>query len=181
LLEKLGQANGFTVKAVGPVDYEGQPVSSTRIRKAIEQRDFVLAARLLGRSYALEGRVGTGAGRGKKIGFPTANLTEIHQMLPRAGVYACLTWSEKNQLLCKAAAVNIGFRPTFGNNPALAIEAHLLDFDGELNGKDLQLYSFRFVREEKKFPGEAELRAQIEEDVAKVRAIVASGSMERRQ
>lgn len=168
LLEVIGKEKGFAVHEVEPLFIEGQIASSTRIREAIAARDFALAASLLGRSYAIEGRVVPGDGRGRTIGVPTANLGGVIQMLPPSGVYAC-----NARLTDRApsipAVLNIGHRPTFGDNAGFTIEAHLLNFSGDLYGQTVELADFRFLRDEKKFASIDELKAQIAQDIVSAR------------
>ena len=128
-LAELAKAHGFTVKAIPPVMLDGAPVSSTRIREAITQRRFDDAARLLGRSYAVAGTVIHGEERGRTIGFPTANLGDVEQLLPPRGVYAAKARVAGN-LARYPAVLNLGKRPTFTSNGEVSLEVHLLDFSG---------------------------------------------------
>ena len=170
-LAGLAQALGFAVKAIAPVKLDDAPVSSTRIREAIGQRNFTLAARLLGRSYAIIGKVIPGDQRGRQIGFPTANLGEVEQLLPPRGVYAVKARVAGN--LAKANAVmNLGQRPTFTSNGVDSLEVHLLDFNADLYGQKLWVSDFVWLRDEKTFSGVDELKAQIAEDVAKARTLL---------
>src|SRR5436305_9485 len=122
-------------------------------------------ARLLGRPYSVEGEVVRGAGRGRTLGFPTANVKPDHPLALPAGVYVCqaLVGSERYD-----AVLNLGVRPTFGETELL-VEAHLLDFSGDLYGRRLRLEFLRRLREERKFPDIEALRRQIALDVAAAR------------
>ena len=170
-LAGLAEALGFSVKAIAPVKLDDAPVSSTRIREAISQRNFIQAARLLGRSYAVIGKVIPGDQRGRQIGFPTANLGEIEQLLPPRGVYAVKARVAGN--LAKAKAVmNLGKRPTFTSNGVDSLEVHLLDFEADLYGQKLWVSDFIWLRDEKTFSGVEELKAQIAMDVARARTLL---------
>ena len=137
LLKHLGRELGFTVDPVGGVELHGQRVSSTRIRELIQGADFAAAEQLLGRRWALVGNVVTGDQLGRQIGFPTANLETNGLVLPPHGVYA-------GRVLVNGTswkvALNIGLRPTVSQPaPRLRVEAHLIDFAGELVGQELEI------------------------------------------
>jgi len=169
LLRKLGGEFGFTVEALRDVELDGQSVSSTRIRDAVRGGDFALAARMLARPYALRGVVIEGERLGRKLGFPTANLDITGLLTPPPGVYAAEAHiAEKHY----RAPVNIGHRPTLHSaDPQLHVEAHLLDFDGDIYGQTLELVFLKKLREEKKFPTTDALRAQIAEDIEQTRGL----------
>ncbi|HEY8966796.1 MAG TPA: riboflavin kinase, partial [Candidatus Methylacidiphilales bacterium] len=158
----------FRAFAVPAVLHGGTPISSTRIREAIRARDFVGAAAMLGREYDVAGRVGHGEGRGRGIGFPTANVGGIAQLLPPPGVYACRM--TVNGAAHRAVA-NHGTNPTFGPGTLARLEVHVLDFDGDLYGADVKVDAFRFLRDERKFESVAALTAQIAADVQAARAL----------
>jgi riboflavin kinase / FMN adenylyltransferase len=170
-LAALADKHGFGVKAIPPVMYDGTPVSSTRIREAISQRTFDLAAKLLGRPYAVTGKVILGDQRGRTLGFPTANVAEVEQLLPPRGVYACRARIAAHLTRYKAV-MNLGARPTFTSNGTDALEVHILDFDADLYGQKLWVSDFHWLRNEQAFPDAAALKTQIEEDVARARAIM---------
>jgi len=170
-LAELAHAHGFEVKAIVPVQLDGAPVSSTRIREAILQRRFDEAARLLGRSYAVTGKVIHGDERGRTIGFPTANLAEVEQLLPPRGVYAVRARVAGN-LTKYRAVMNLGNRPTFTSNGVDSLEVHLLDFQADLYDQKLWVSDMHWLRNEQAFPNAAALQAQIAEDVARARAIL---------
>jgi riboflavin kinase / FMN adenylyltransferase len=167
LLRKLGGELGFTVEALRDVELDGQSVSSTRIRDTVRAGDFALAGRMLARPYALRGVVIEGARLGRKLGFPTANLDITGLLTPPPGVYAAEAHIAGKR---HRAAVNIGHRPTLHSaDPQLHVEAHLLDFDGDIYGQALELVFLKKLREEEKFPTPAALRVQIAEDIEQTR------------
>ena len=170
-LSEIAYAYGIAVKAMPPVMLDGAPVSSTRIREAIVQRRFDDAARLLGRSYAVTGKVVHGDQRGHTIGFPTANLAEVEQLLPPRGVYAVKARVAGN-LTKYPAVMNLGNRPTFTSNGADSLEVHLLDFKADLYDQKLWVSDIVWLRNEQAFPNAAALKTQIEEDAARARAIL---------
>jgi riboflavin kinase / FMN adenylyltransferase len=165
LLRELGARMGFNVDVVAPLTVDGVPVSSTAIRAALGRGDVDAAARMLGRPYTLPGTVVAGAGRGRTLGFPTANVAPGRPVLVAPGVYAC-TFEVGGQ--ARRAVVNVGVRPTFGE-ATLAVEAYLLDFSGDLYGQTVQLTFVSRVREERRFPTVDALRAQIADDVETAR------------
>jgi len=162
-LDQLGAQHGFEVKSVGEVAIDGEVVSSTRIRAALERGDLAAAGRLLGRAPAVVGTVVPGDRRGRAIGFPTANLDVESDCLPADGVYAVLVLLNAGDRrfggLC-----NVGRRPTFGPGSARVIEVHLLDFDGDLYGERLEVVFEQRLRDERRFGGPDELAAQIRAD-----------------
>ena len=167
LLKKLGAEQFFQVHGLAAVALDGQVVSSTRIREAIRAGNFDAASQMLGRPYAICGRVVTGDQIGHELGFPTANLDATNLILPPNGVYAAST-KLKGQFY--RVALNIGTRPTVAAaRSQLRVEAHLLDFSGELYGTELELELGAKLRDERKFSSPAELREQICRDVAAVR------------
>ena len=169
-LGELAQAHGFAVKAIAPVMLDGAPVSSTRIREAILQQRFDEAARLLGRSYAVTGMVSHGEQRGRLLGFPTANLTEVEQLLPPRGVYAARARVAGN-LTKYRAVMNLGKRPTFTSNGVDSLEVHLVDFEADLYGQRLWVSDFVPLRSEQSFADADALKAQIARDVEKARGL----------
>lgn len=168
LLKRLGAETGFQVHGHAAVALDGQLVSSTRIREAIRTGDLDAAGQMLGRPYAICGRVMEGDRIGRQLGFPTANLDVTNLVLPPGGVYAaCTTVNAAMHLV----ALNIGTRPTVsGTRPQLRVEAHLLNFTGDLYGTELEVQIGSKLRAERKFSSPAELKEQIALDVASVRA-----------
>jgi len=169
LLKKLGGELGFSVHGLAAVSLDGQVVSSTRIRETIRTGNLDAASQMLGRPYAISGRVVEGDKLGRQLGFPTANLDAAGLVLPPNGVYAGLVTVKKKSF---CAALNIGLRPTVASaRPELRVEAHLLDFKGELYGTELEVEIGEKLRNERKFDSTAELREQIEKDIANVRKL----------
>jgi riboflavin kinase / FMN adenylyltransferase len=170
LLKKLGGELNFHVHGLAAVSLDGHVVSSTRIRETIRAGNFDAASQMLGRPYAICGRVIEGDKLGRTFGFPTANLDVTRLVLPANGVYAAAT---QFQGRFYRAALNIGMRPTLASpRPQLRVEAHLIDFSGELYGTELELEIGEKLREERKFGSLEELRHQIELDVTKVRSLI---------
>ena len=170
-LEGFGRQLGFATTVVEAVLLDGEPASSTRVRRAVEAGDMALATRLLTRPYRLRGSVVHGAARGAGLGFPTANLAPDKDLLPAKGVYACTATVDKGARL--KAVTNVGVKPTFGGE-ALTVEAFLLDdFHGDVYGHSLELAFVERLREEKKFGSVDELKAQIAKDVTRAKEILA--------
>ncbi|MGB7749253.1 MAG: bifunctional riboflavin kinase/FAD synthetase [Verrucomicrobiia bacterium] len=167
LLKKLGDELGFTVHGLAAVSLDNQIVSSTRIREAIRAGNLDAASQMLGRPYAISGRVVAGDGVGRKLGFPTANLDAAGLVLPPNGVYVGLAKiGEKSQ----PVALNIGFRPTLAaGGLQLRVEAHLLDFTGDLYGQELEIEIGEKLRDEQKFGSLEELKVQIVRDIAEAK------------
>jgi len=161
LLRSLGDRIDLVIHVVPPLLVDGIPVSSSEIRAALREGDVGRAARCLGRPYSIGGTVVRGAGRGRTLGFPTANLEPERPLLVPTGVYACQA-EFSDQL--RPAVVNVGVRPTFGEND-LAIEAYLLDLSVDLYGVGLRLHFVERLRGEQRFQSVDELRAQIGRDV----------------
>jgi riboflavin kinase / FMN adenylyltransferase len=163
LLRRLGAELKFMVHGMAAVSLDGRAVSSTRIREAIGAGDLDGVSQMLGRAYSLSGTVVRGDGLGHQLGFPTANLDTTGLVLPPHGVYAVLV--EAGSKIYRAV-LNIGLRPTLRNsNPHLQVEAHLMDFAGDLYGQELEVAFVDKLRGEAKFPSLAELRAQIARDI----------------
>lgn len=170
-LAEIGEGLGYRVQVVPPLEDEGGVISSTRIRAAVEAGEVTSAASALGRCYSLEGPVVHGDGRGRSIGVPTANLQVLaEKLVPANGIYACRAWLGGES---RPAAVNVGVRPMFTPDlPAPVVEAHLLDFDGDLYGRPLRLEFVERLRDEEKYPSVDALVAQIQKDIARVREIL---------
>ncbi len=168
LLERLGRAHGFRVHVLPAHTLGDEVVSSTRIRRAVASADFGTAARLLGRPYTLHGPVVHGASRGRRLGFPTANVLVREECLPPPGVYAARVRVDGTTY---DAALNVGPNPTFGGS-STGVEAYLLDFSGDLYGKEVEIQPVARIRGEIAFRDASDLVRQIQEDVARVRAIL---------
>jgi riboflavin kinase/FMN adenylyltransferase len=169
-LKKLGKKYGFEVAVIRAVNQGGQAVKSSRIRQLLSQGEFSEALDLLGHPYQISGRIARGAGRGKGLGFPTANLkTNLDKLLPAHGVYAGMTMGKK-------CVVNIGARPTFGAGNTV-VEVHILNFDRNIRGKTLKVYLTHRLRNEFQFADVEELKKQIKKDLEKVNRVVSSDSL----
>ena len=168
LLTRLGERHGFAVVGLPSVSVDGETVSSTLIRQAVEAGDLTRAARFLGREFTILGTVVAGQQLARQLGFPTANLAAHNEQFPPNGVYAVeAEWREGKY----PGVVNLGFRPTVAApGGERVLELHLFDFDGDLYGEDVEV-SFRvFLRPERKFAGVEELRGQIALDVERARS-----------
>ena len=168
LLRKLGGRLGFATHVVQPFTVDGVAVSSTAIRAALAAGDVERAATFLGRPYAVIGEVVRGAGRGRQLGFPTANVRPDRLPLVRAGVYACRIEIDGGD---HPAVVNVGVRPTF-DETTLAVEAYVLDLSADLYGRRVRVTFLHRLRDETRFPSVDALRRQIEADVAQARGLL---------
>lgn len=169
-LSELGRRSGFTVDRLDPVSIDGAVVSSTRIRDLVQAGNVWQARPLLGRFYQVSGEVVHGMNRGGRLlGFPTANIKLVDELFPKPGVYAI--WVEMGDEVHKGVA-NIGKNPTFGNE-ALSVEAHILDFAGDIYGSDIRVHFVQRIRDEKKFSGIDELKDRITADIELGRQILA--------
>ena len=176
-LQQLGAWEGFVVRVVEPLRLRGEVVSSTRIRAALTVGDIEEANDCLGRPYHLSGIVVHGRGLGRQLGFPTANLEPPPgRLIPANGVYAALARTERNGTW--PAVVNIGVRPTIAANH-LTVEAHLLDFDGDLYDQRLGLDFIARLRDEMAFPSLNALVEQIRRDIERARRVLASCEVDR--
>jgi riboflavin kinase / FMN adenylyltransferase len=163
LLRRLGAELGFIVHGLAAVALDGKAVSSTRIRQAIGAGNLDAAGQMLGRAYSIVGKIIPGDQLGRKLGFPTANLDVAGLVVPPSGVYAAQA-RLRDQF--HRAVVNIGTRPSVQSpRSQLRVEAHLLDFTGDLYHQDLELVLVHKLRDEKKFPSLDDLRAQIAKDI----------------
>jgi riboflavin kinase/FMN adenylyltransferase len=169
-LQSMGAELGFEVRSIEPVELDGEPISSTRIREALLTGDIVSATGLLGRQPSLRGVVVMGEQRGRAMGYPTANLSPaIEGFIPADGVYAARLTVDGRVM---PAAVSIGNNPTFSGVPDKQVEAHVLDEDLDLYGKTVDLAFVDYVRPMRKFDGMDELKAGIAADVRRVREIL---------
>jgi riboflavin kinase/FMN adenylyltransferase len=162
LLRTIGARRGFSVEEVPPVERDGERVSSSRIREAVQAGGVELARRLLGRPYALEGRVVRGEGRGAALAFPTANLAVENELPPLRGVYVTETVA---LALRWPSVTNVGVRPTFGGS-RLTVESHLIDYGGDLYGERVEARFLARLRDERRFADAASLADQIARDRA---------------
>ena len=156
---------GFALEVIEPLYLEGERISASLVRRWLDQGRVDRAAACLGRWYTLQGSVQRGAGRGRDIGFPTANLLPPEdKWLPARGVYAgWARWEGSGQW--HPAVANLGYRPTFGENGYPLLEVHVLGWAGALYGKTLTFAFVQRVRGERRFPSVEALRAQIARDV----------------
>lgn len=171
LLRTLGKEHGFTVDVVPAQVLEKDVVSSTRIREALtDEGDVALASKLLGRTYGLSGTVVKGDGRGRTIGYPTANIAvdDYRKVIPKRGVYAVKVKVDGESRHYEGM-LNIGFRPTFEGED-LRIEVHLFDYDGRLYDRQITVAFYERIRDEKKFSSVDELIQQLSRDKERCRA-----------
>jgi riboflavin kinase/FMN adenylyltransferase len=169
LLKTLGAKFNFGVIGVSPIKANDEVVSSTAIRQSIERGDFARAAAMLGREYTILGTVVHGDSVGKKIGFPTANLTAHNEQFPPNGVYAATARMTDGTY---RGVVNLGVRPTVAKDTSdRVLEIHLLDFDRDVYGRDVEVRFVKFLRPESKFENIDALVAQIRRDVDEAREL----------
>jgi riboflavin kinase / FMN adenylyltransferase len=165
LLGEFGKRNGFDVEVVPPVEVGGQIVSSTAIRGAVASGDVEGAIPLLGRAFSLTGEIRAGAGRGRTILFPTLNLAPEQELLPKLGVYATESVVSGRYY---SSVTNVGTRPTF-NEAGITVESHLFEFSEDLARGAMEVRFHMRIRDERKFSGADELRAQIARDIQTAR------------
>lgn len=166
-LLQWGSEDGFDVGIVEPILLGGVRISSSLVRRLVEEGRVDEAAPMLGRCHFVSGRVVAGKRRGRDLGFPTANIFSRTEVLPLDGIYATLFQCGAKRYL---SASSIGTNPTFGNGPR-TVESFLLDFDGDLYGEPVKLSFVKRIRAEKKFASVDELVAQMHKDVARARVI----------
>jgi len=168
LLRELGSDFGFVVHLVGPVEIDHTLVSSTSIRRLVQEGRLAEARVLLGRDFEVQGTVVKGQNRGGRLlGFPTANLNPHGELLPKTGVYAVKLLIDD---VFYNGVTNVGYNPTFGDT-GLTVETHVLDFSGELLGKTIKVHFIRHLREEKNFKTIEELSHQIAQDIAQAKEV----------
>jgi riboflavin kinase/FMN adenylyltransferase len=173
MLARLGAGRGLEVEVVAPVMADGLVCSSTKIREFVLEGRVEGAALLLGRPFEIEGPVVRGAGRGRGLGVPTANVAPEGELLPRLGIYAGrATLLDEPGTPSRLAALSVGSNPTFVSGGGVSVEAHLLDWDGDLYGRRLRIEVLHRLREERRFESVEALVAQIQADIAQVRALV---------
>jgi riboflavin kinase / FMN adenylyltransferase len=165
-LRILGKEMGFSVEVIPAVVLDGQVVSSSAIRKALAQGDVEKVGKLIGRLFSLTGQVVSGDGRGRTLGFPTANLElKAEQALPSDGVYATIAHVGHHLM---PSVTNIGVRPTFEGSKHL-VETYIFDYEGDLIGQKFTIDLVDKIRDEKRFDTEEKLKAQISRDVEQAR------------
>lgn len=167
-LEKICAEKGIRLIIIPPFQYQGAVVSSTSIREKLKNGEVEKANELLGRTYYVRGHVEKGFQRGRTIGVPTANIHPDVEFTPRQGVYCTLTKIGSHM---HPSVTNIGVNPTFQENGKgpIKIETHLFDFDAHLYGMEVEVYLLHFIRDEMKFSGIEELKAQIQKDMIETR------------
>ena len=172
LLKRLGVQLDFSVVGVPPVLVNGEVVSSAAIRQAVEKGDLAKGAEMLGREYTILGTVTHGNNLGKKIGFPTANLSAHSEQFPPNGVY--FAEARVNGVLYYGV-INLGYRPTVSSGKSeRVLEIHMLDFDRDIYGEDVEVRFMRHLRPERKFESLESLAQQIELDVRRARELCAA-------
>jgi riboflavin kinase/FMN adenylyltransferase len=159
---------GFRAEKIDPIRYKDFVVSSTRVRRLVGEGRVDEAGALLGHHYFVEGEVTRGAGRGRSIGVPTANLRSANELMPPSGVYA--TYATVDGLV-RPSVTNIGLRPTFGDTEQPIVETHILDLDRDLYGSTIRLSFVQRLRDERAFSDVDALRAQIDADVRGARRL----------
>lgn len=164
LLKSMSSQLGFELTAVPPVIWDGERISSTRIRQAIRDGNFHQVQAMLGRHYELTGQVVEGKKLGRTLGFPTANLHFADMQLPKDGVWLVEVNGEMK------GVANLGMRPTVGGSER-TLEVHLLEFSGDLYGQTLRVRFVHFIREERKFPNIDGLQEQIAADIREAEKI----------
>lgn len=171
LLSLLGEKYGYAVERLDPVIINGAVVSSTRIRDMVQAGEVWDVRPLMNRFYQVRGKVVRGRNRGGRLlGFPTANVAMTDELVPKPGVYAI--WVDLDGKIYPGVA-NIGHNPTFGNE-VLSVEAHILDFSGDIYDRNIRVHFVQRLRSEKKFSGVEELSARIREDIKLGRRILAA-------
>lgn len=168
LLRALGEDRGFRCEKIEPVRYKDFVVSSTRVRHLVAEGRVDEAGALLGHHYFLDGTVVTGDGRGRTLGFPTANLATTNELLPAYGIYATIAILDG---IHHPSVTSVGVRPTIGDDGPVTVETHLLDGGADLYGARMRLAFVQWLREERKFDGLEPLRVQIGEDCAAAAAL----------
>ncbi len=168
LMKKMSLENNYDVEQIETFMHDGLVVKSTVIRNLIHDGDTMKANQLLGRPYWFTGKVSRGDGRGRTIGFPTANIEGSPlKLVPKEGIYACRVSLDNKRY---KAVTNIGSRPTFKEDDRRLIEAHVLDFDGNLYGKEVRIEFMYRIRDERKFDSTIELQKQIWQDIETARS-----------
>lgn len=169
LLKSMSKECGFIVKVVDEITINSRRLSSSKIRTLVAKGKVDEVSAFLGRHYSVEGIVVEGAKRGKSLlDTPTANLLTANELLPKDGVYAVMVDIDGKTY---SGATNIGYNPTFGDK-RFSFETHVLDFKGKLLGKTLKVTFYKRIREEMKFSGAKELKAQLKKDIEQIRAVL---------
>ncbi|MDI6767235.1 MAG: bifunctional riboflavin kinase/FAD synthetase [Bacteroidota bacterium] len=162
-LKQMGKEIGFDVLMVEPVAYDGEIISSTKIRTLLQNGNVEKAMKFLNRPYSIEGTVIAGDRRGESLGFPTANILpeSSNKLIPADGVYCVKVSINEQQIF---GMLNIGVKPTFGSESKQIIEVNIFNFDGDIYGKKIRVYFLKRLRDEKKFSSKEDLINQLERD-----------------
>ena len=172
LLQELARRHGFDAHVLDPVCRHGAPVSSTRIRRAIAEAQFDEVRAMLQRAYTVTGEIVHGRKVGRELGYPTANIVPDTEVLPPHGIFA--VWTRLGDQVLPGAAY-YGHRPTFPDAPkSFSLEVNLLDFEGDLYGRQVEVRFEEMIRPDCDFPSVEELKVQIERDLAAVRRVLAA-------
>ncbi|MBM4152406.1 MAG: bifunctional riboflavin kinase/FAD synthetase, partial [Kiritimatiellaceae bacterium] len=176
-LEQFCLQHGLTATAVAPVLFQGERISSTHVRQAIRDGNVLYAGQLLGRSFSLAGTVVPGRAIGRELGYPTANIASDKELIPAPGIYAAYTSIEASLEDCDSvdrhpSAVFIGERSTFQDTEPV-IESYLLDFQGDLYGRSIEVYFVEKIRDVYPFSSKEQLIEQMARDVVQVRDVLA--------
>lgn len=172
-LAAQARLHNFTLEVLAPIRAEQQAHSSTAIRQFLRDGRVADAIKILGRNFTLDGEVVHGEGRGRKLGFPTANLVTQKEILPRDGVYAVkVKWRDNDY----DGVINIGRRPTFVDS-AVTLEIHLLDFQGDLYGERLRVYFVERLRDEQRFSSVEALQEAVVADIVRAREVLATSQV----
>jgi riboflavin kinase/FMN adenylyltransferase len=170
LLRSMGETHGFGVESLGTVACDGERVSSTRIREALQRGDLEHAAHCLGRRYRICGRVAHGHKRGRTIGFPTMNVPLLRRSTPLRGVFAVEVHGLDAGV--RPGVANIGNRPTLEGDDRFLLEVHLFGVDADLYGRQVEVDFVERIRDEHKFESFDALRMQIQRDVVRAQRIL---------
>ena len=171
MLKEMGRIYGFHVESTEPYLIDGQRVSSTLIRDALNAGELDIAEKLLGRAYSVCGAVEHGDKRGATIGFPTANIQMHREKTPIQGVFAVtMTGIDEREL---SGVANVGSRPTFDGGTRVVLEVHLFNFDEDIYGKEVEVHFKKKIRDEVRFQSLEDLQRQIHKDVASAQQILA--------
>lgn len=173
LLQRLGKEYGFEAEGLDETLHLGEPISATRIRRAVAEGKTLLARELLGRPYALRGTIGRGDRMGQRLGWPTINLIPENELLPQNGVYTGRAHFP-NMPATFECSINVGTRPTVYETYQRVVESHILDFSADVYGEAVEIRFHKRLREEKMFPSVMELAAQIGRDVEATREYFAA-------
>lgn len=168
-IRDLAKKNHFQVEYISPVEIEGIPVSSSLIRQFVQKGEFASAEKMLGRKFSIYSTVETGGGKGKSIGFPTANIETEGLCLPPMGVYAVKVRYAGREL---SGVANLGYAPTVRHDHKAILEVHLFEHDADIYGEEVEVIFYHFIREEKKFPNLEHLKHQIEHDIKTAKTLL---------